>query len=76
MLFTQVVEPGTPLLARVVYGLTAVALSFGWYALVALFVSHGAIKERLRAIAHWVGRATGTVLVVLGVRLAFSRASD
>lgn len=73
VLFTQVVEPGTPLLARVVYGLTAVALSFGWYALVALFVSHGAIKDRFRAAAHRVERATGAVLIALGVKLAFSR---
>jgi RhtB (resistance to homoserine/threonine) family protein len=76
VLFTQVVEPGTPLLARAVYGLTAVALSFGWYALVALFVSHGAIRDRFRAIAHWVERATGAMLIALGVRLAFSRSSN
>jgi threonine/homoserine/homoserine lactone efflux protein len=76
VLFTQVVEPGTPLLARAVYGLTAVAPSFGWYALVALFVSHGAIRDRFRAVAHWVERATGAVLIALGVRLAFSRSSN
>jgi RhtB (resistance to homoserine/threonine) family protein len=75
VLFTQVVEPGTPLLFRVVYGLTAVALSFGWYALVALFVSHGAIKDRFAAVAHWVERATGAVLIALGIRLAFSRSN-
>ena len=76
VLFTQVIEPATPFLARVVYGLTAVALSFGWYALVALFVSHGAIRDRFRAIAHWVERATGAVLIALGLRLAFSRSNS
>jgi threonine/homoserine/homoserine lactone efflux protein len=75
VLFTQVVEPGTPATARVVYGLSAVALSLGWYALVALLVSHGAIKDRFRAVAHWVERATGAVLVALAIKLAFSRAS-
>ena len=75
VLFTQVVEPGTPASVRVVYGLTAVALSFGWYALVALLVSHGANKDRFRAVAHWVERATGAVLIALGIKLAFSRAS-
>ena len=75
VLFTQVVEPGMPASVRVVYGLTAVALSFGWYALVALLVSHGAIKDRFRAVAHWVERATGAVLIALGIKLAFSRAS-
>lgn len=72
VLFTQVVEPETPLLARILYGLTAVALSFGWYALVALFVSHGAIKQRFMAVAHWIERTTGAVLIALGLRLALS----
>ena len=73
VLFTQVVEPGTPLLFRIVYGLTAVVLSFVWYALVALAASHGAVRGRFGAVAHWVERATGAILIVLGVRLAFSR---
>src|SRR5215212_1678048 len=46
------------------------------FALVALFVSHRTIRDRFRAVAHWVERATGAVLVALGVRLAFSRAGD
>jgi RhtB (resistance to homoserine/threonine) family protein len=73
VLFTQVVEPGTPLLFRLVYGLTAVVLSFVWYALVALAVSHAAVRDRFRAVAHWVERTTGAILLVLGARLAFSR---
>ena len=73
VLFTQVVEPEAPLLFRIVYGLTAVVLSFVWYALVALAVSHGAVRERFRAVAHWVERAAGAFLIVLGARLAFSR---
>jgi RhtB (resistance to homoserine/threonine) family protein len=73
VLFTQVVEPGTPILFRTIYGLTAVVLSFVWYALVALVVSHGAVRDRFRAVAHWVERTTGAILIVLGARLAFSR---
>jgi len=76
VLFTQVVESGTPLLFRIVYGLTAVVLSFMWYALVAFVVSHGAVRERFRAVAHWVERATGAILIVLGVRFAFTRTNS
>ena len=76
VLFTQVIEPGTPLVFRTVYGLTAVVLSFVWYALVALAVSHEAVRERFRAVGHWVERATGAILILLGVRLAFSRTSS
>lgn len=75
VLFTQVVETGTPMFVRVVYGLTAVTLSFSWYALVALFVSHGAVKEQFRSISHWIERATGAMLIVLGMRLAIPERS-
>jgi RhtB (resistance to homoserine/threonine) family protein len=76
VLFTQVVEPGTPLVFRIVYGLTAVVLSFVWYALVALVVSHEVVRESFRAVGHWVERATGAILILLGIRLAFSRTSS
>lgn len=75
VLFTQVIEPGTPLAARVVYGLTAVALAFGWYGLVALVVSHRAVRNRFHAAAHWLEHATGAILVALGLRLAFTRSN-
>ena len=76
VLFTQVVEPETPLVFRLIYGLTAVVLSFVWYALVALTVSHEAVRGRFRDMAHWVERATGAFLIVVGARLAFSRTND
>lgn len=73
VLFTQIVEPATPVATRAAFGLTAVALSFAWYALVAVVVSHKAVVAPLRAVAHWIERATGAVLIVLGLRLALSR---
>jgi threonine/homoserine/homoserine lactone efflux protein len=74
-LFTQVVRPETPLLAKAVYGLTVVGIEFGWFALVALLVSTRTVKRRFDAVSHWIERATGALLVALGVRLAFSKAS-
>jgi RhtB (resistance to homoserine/threonine) family protein len=75
VLFTQVVEPGTPLVFRIIYGLTAVILSFVWYAVVAHVVSQETVRDRFRAVAHWVERATGAILIVLGARLALTRTS-
>lgn len=72
-LFTQIIEPGTPLPARALYGLTMVGLEFGWFAVVALLVSHRVVKRRYLRVSHWVERATGAVLIALGVRLAFAR---
>lgn len=74
-LFTQVIQPGTPLFAKGLYGLTVVLTEFGWFALVALFVSFGPVRRRFDSAIHWVERATGVVLIALGIRLALSRSS-
>jgi RhtB (resistance to homoserine/threonine) family protein len=73
-LFTQVIQPETPLLAKAVYGLTVVGIEFGWFALVALLVSASPVKRRFDAVSYRIERATGAVLIALGVRLAFSKA--
>ena len=72
-LFTQIIEPGTPLPARALYGLTMVGLEFGWFAVVALLVSRHAVRRRFLRVSHWIERATGAVLIALGARLAFGR---
>lgn len=74
-LFTQVISPETPLLAKALYGLTVVVIEFGWCALVALLVSTGPVKRRFDRAAHWIERATGAVLILLGLRLALTRPS-
>ena len=75
-LFTQVVEPGTPLALQALYGGTIVGLEFAWFGLVAVVLSQGAVRRRFFAVSHWVDRATGAALIALGVRLAFAKASE
>lgn len=70
-LFTQIIRPGTPLLAQIVYGITIVALEFGCFAILAAIIGHQSVRQRVEAISHWIERVTGLVLIVLGVRVAF-----
>lgn len=72
-LFTQIIRPGTPLPAQALYGLTMVGLEFAWFGLVAVLISQRAVKDRFYAIAHWIERTTGVVLIALGIRVALSR---
>jgi RhtB (resistance to homoserine/threonine) family protein len=74
-LFTQVIRPDTPVAAQVVYGATMVALELLWCAALALVIGHRSVRVRFERIAHWIERAMGGVLVALGLRLAFARAS-
>lgn len=75
VLFTQAVRPDTPIWAHGVLALTVIGVTFGWHALLALFASQTSVRVRFQAGMHWVERVTGAVLIVLGVRLAFSRSS-
>ncbi len=74
-LFTQIIRPATPLSAQVVYGLTMIGLEFTWFALVAILISQRSIKKLLLSVSHWIERIMGIVLIALGVRLAFTKAS-
>lgn len=72
-LFTQIIRPATPLPAQAVYDVTMVGLEFGWFALVALLISHRLIKERFLRVSHIVERAIGVMLIALGLRVAFAQ---
>ncbi|MBD2088724.1 LysE family transporter [Microcoleus sp. FACHB-1515] len=69
-LFTQMIRPETPVPVQVIYGLTVASVEFGWFAIVAIVLSQSAIRRRFLAVAHWVERLMGAVLIALGLRLA------
>ncbi|MEM9904671.1 MAG: LysE family transporter [Cyanobacteria bacterium P01_D01_bin.44] len=69
-LFTQIIQPGTPLIAQATYGGTVALLSLVWFALLALLVSQRWIRQTLTAVSHWLERLTGAVLILLGLQLA------
>lgn len=74
-LFTQIVRPGTPLLAQIVYSITIVMLEFGCFAILAAIIGHHSVRRRVEVVSHWIERVTGTVLIALGVRVAISRST-
>ena len=74
-LYTQVIQPGTPLGAQSIYGFTILAEALVWFSLVALLVSHQAVRGRLIAVSHWVERIFGVAFIALGLKLALTRAN-
>ena len=75
-LFTQIVRPGTPFFVQVIDGTTIVALEFGCFALLAMIIGHHSVRRRFEVVSHWIERAAGTVLIALGLRVAFAGSSD
>ncbi len=72
-LFMQVVRPDTPLATQIGYGAFISAAHIGWFSLVAVCLSTGAVRERLLSVRHWIDRVFGGLLVAFGLLLAVAR---
>jgi RhtB (resistance to homoserine/threonine) family protein len=74
-LFTQIIKPNTPMPIQALYGITMVSLEFAWFSLVSLLMSQDFIRKPFLSLSHWVERATGAILIGLGLRLLFVKNS-
>ncbi len=71
--FTQVVDPATPISVQFGYGITLVMLTAAWFSFVALVLTNPAIKAVFMRFATWIDRACGSLMVALGLKLALTR---
>ena len=71
-LFTVVIDPATPLIVQLGYGLYMIAATAVWFSFLAFCLSSRRFKQRLIAIQHHIVRLMGGALILLGVKLATS----
>ncbi len=69
-LFTQIIDPTTPKIIQLAYGIQMMVITFVWFALVSLFFSNSLIRSRIGKVQHYVERITGAVLIALGIKVA------
>lgn len=69
-IFTMIVNSQTNLWIKIFYGFFIFVTTFLWFALVALLLTSDSIQEKIYGSKHWLERATGMVLVILGTQLA------
>ncbi|MGS0743151.1 LysE family translocator [Glaciimonas sp. GG7] len=70
--YTQVVQAGTPLTIQFSYGLFISAIHFIWFALVAIFFSQQTFRSRMISHQNVIDKLIGSILMGLGVSLAFT----
>jgi threonine/homoserine/homoserine lactone efflux protein len=58
---------------RALYGMTIVGIQLTWYSTLALGISQRFIQHHLSSATHWIERATGGVMIALGIRLALTQ---
>jgi RhtB (resistance to homoserine/threonine) family protein len=69
-LFTQVINPRTPKVIQMFYGLEMSIMTFVWFALVAVLLSHRHIKQWFSSIQHHLEQLFGAILIALGIKVA------
>ena len=74
-LYAVAVPPDTPFWARGVILAAAFVLEACWYALVVASLRTGRVRSLHARFGTWIEWITGTVLIVMGGRLAFGRVS-
>lgn len=71
-LFTQVIDPATPLMIQAGYGLYMGVATFTWFAFVASVFSLSPVKRFFAKVQTSVERIMGAVLIALGIKVALS----
>lgn len=72
-IFTQFIGPQTPLAAQMFYGLSCALMTFGWFSLVTLVLTNPRLKSIFLRASRWIDRICGTLMIGLGLRLAFTK---
>ena len=72
-LFVTVINPATPKLIQVGYGLWMSLGTMLWFCLVALVFTRPEVRSTFERYGHWINRALGAVLLAFAIGLAFAR---
>jgi RhtB (resistance to homoserine/threonine) family protein len=71
-LFSVVISPQTVWGIKVFYTVWMAAATMAWFFGITVLFSHDRVRNSFQKIGHWFERAMGAVLILLGIRLAFS----
>lgn len=69
-LFTQVISSATPLGMKLLYGAEMSLVTFCWFALVAMLLTHTRVERAFSGMKQHIGRLFGAILIGLGIKVA------
>src|SRR5690554_7682097 len=75
-LFSQIVGPETPLIAKLGYAFTAMVVDMSWYITVAWLFSRPNWLRWLQRYSHWLERIFGVLLIILAANIVISARSE
>ncbi len=71
-LFTQVVNPETPLWIQIIYGAIISLAHILWFSLVSIFLSHPVLLKKFQQCKSTVEKVVGGILMGFGLKVAIS----
>jgi len=74
-LFATIVSHETPVMTQFAYGAALSVFLALWFSFVAVFLTTRSMRAGYERIGHWIDRATGLILIGLGVRIALQKAN-
>lgn len=74
-LFSVIISPTTPVIIQFAYGLWMLTATALWFSTLGLVFSMQFFRNLFHAIGHWFERIMGTILIALGIKLAFTERS-
>jgi RhtB (resistance to homoserine/threonine) family protein len=69
-IFTQVIDPNTPLHIQAFFGIEFCIIALCWFNLLSYILDHPHLKKRLQSIQQYVERLLGGFLILLGIKVA------
>ena len=70
-IFTQVIDPNTPLLIQGLLGLEVAVIVGVWFCILALIITHKTIAKSFQKVHYYLMKLMGGALVLLGIKLVF-----
>ncbi len=71
-IFTQVIQPTTPMALKALYGLEMSLMTFVWFSFVAIVLSNPIIQKPFIKFGSYIDKTMGGLLILLGIKVAIS----
>ncbi len=69
-IFTQVIDPITPLEIQAAYGLEFCLIAFCWFTLLSFILSNPTLRKKLLGVQNIIEKILGGFLILLGIKVA------
>jgi threonine/homoserine/homoserine lactone efflux protein len=73
-LFTQAIDPQTPIVIQFVYGCVCAVTAGTWFTIVSMILTKDKLRHVFSGYSLWIDRICGLAFIAVALRLAFVKA--